>query len=386
MAGKKSKPPLLPPPVKREELDARSPDPAHLDGAILSAVGRVIAAIQLEREHVNQPDADSLLWHALQIRRDITSADQLNSLTEDELKDLVRRIRMRERMLQLGRFLLVALQNTHASIKMLCGFQSDSENDDDGIAASAVDAGPLVRVQLERVFHAILFVDNPDEYCDRYLKRFYRNHLLVEHRIRHAAQPILGGSGASNGADVIEEVLSAVEKVNSKLREDLGISEDEEKKILGQIDQPELDMPSICKFPTCGNIASNGNWTHKDGNKRPLLSAGHRVRLAAILYPFYDSYSDSSHSDLRSLLEAFRQKHVEATGEDPDGHTRQYQEDLIDDALATSYVSMLCVATLFVYSFDAADPVRSDLQKAWSWVANHTLLGACVWDNWMRLD
>ncbi len=264
------------------------------------------------------------------------------------------------RLLNTRADLVMALSDTHRSIRRLVSSQ-------DAGRELAVDALPLVRVQMERCFLALLLEDNPKRWHTRYRKNAWR--AFAEKFFRD--RKLLGD------LDGYREYFAPDAPAVRVLREfarEMSVAEDELQTLriqaTGDESDPRWEKRFIANMPTPGRSID-------------LLEDPCRKKIAALLYPYYDNLSHFSHSGLIGIAEAaiLRDRSNPVTGEHRE---RYFRSNVLENTLPVSYVCSMLVATLLACSLDGdTDDLRKKILNAWvPYHCDGSPLGVALWDEW----
>jgi len=273
-------------------------------------------------------------------------------LGESTSLDEMRRLSTRRQMLR-------AMVDTHRSVRRLVGSGTEEME-------LSLDALPLVRVQLERCFLALLLEDNPTRWHGRYRKnawkafaeKFFRDRTALGHLEPY--REYFGPSGV--GVELL-----------MRLAREMDVSNDEFQtlrvQVTGEEPDPRFKQWFIADMPTPGRCLQQ------------LKDPTHQ-RLATLLYPAYDNLSHFSHGGLVGAMEAaiLRKELVEDTEQQ---RQRFWFRNVLEFALPASYVSILFVATLFARAYLHTPGVRKALLAAWRpYHSDGSPLGIVLWDAW----
>jgi len=257
--------------------------------------------------------------------------------------------------------LLGAIRSTHRSIRRLMGAGRGDELD------LTVDALPLTRIQLERVFLVLLLAENPKRWHTRYRKnawkvlaeKFFRDRRTVGHLEPY--RDYFGPNGQGIAA------LRAFGR-------EMGVTEDEFQTLRREILEDTEDDP---RFKT---------WFIPDmPNPRKclgLLSDPTRLRLAELFYPAYDSLSHFSHGGLAGVLGSAILRMPDAQG-GAVNREQFWSSAVLETALPMSYVAAAFTATFLAREMADASGIREALLAAWRpCLCDGVPLGMAVWDTW----
>jgi hypothetical protein len=156
----------------------------------------------------------------------------------------------------------------------------------------------------------------------------------------------------------------------------MDVSEDEIQTLRAQVlrepeDDPRWKQWFIADMPTPGRTLAE--------LKRPA-----HKKLAALLYPYYDSLSHFSHGGLVGVMAAaILRRDLLGDTLSPEDRRGFWYSGVLATALPLSYVAMLFVATLAASPYLAETPLREALLRAWRpYHSDGSPLGVAVWDTW----
>jgi hypothetical protein len=266
------------------------------------------------------------------------------------------------RLLSTRSQMLLAMKASHRSVRRLVGRGEDRQD-----LELSLDALPVVRVQLERCFVALLIDDNPARWHTRYRRnawkafaeKFFRDQRLLGHFEPYG--PYFGPNGTGVGLlrdfaremDVSEDALQTLRV-----------------QVLGEPPDPRFKTWFIADMPTPGRCAQE------------LTDPVHR-NLAALLYAYYNNLSHFSHGGLFGLMQAAILRQGAPDSQTDVEKRRFWSQNVLGQILPLSYVGMLLAATLFARPFLAESPVREALLRAWRpHHSDGSPLGVALWDAW----
>lgn len=259
--------------------------------------------------------------------------------------------------------MLRAMQGSHRSAGRLV-----AAGDDD--MEASLDALPIVRLQLERCFLALLLADHPAHWHRRYRKnawkafaeKFFRDQRTVGH-----LEPF-GEYFAASGPGI---------RLLRDFAREMDVNEDElqtvRQQVTGDQRDPRFAAWFIADMPTPGRCI------------RELRDPACRA-LAELLYPCYDNLSHFSHGGLVGAMQgAILRSGAGAAGAQED-RRRFWRTNVLEQVLPVSYVALLLVATLFARPYLGVSDLRDTLLRAWRpYHSDGSPLGVAVWDNWAAL-
>jgi len=249
--------------------------------------------------------------------------------------------------------MLLAMLATHRSIRQLVA--GDAEE-----IERSVDGFPLVRVQLERCFLALLLADHPDRWLKRYRKnawktlaeRYYRDQRMVG--LLPGFEEYFGPSG--QGIRMLREYAR-----------EMDVWEDELQTVRTQLTGARLDRRWSERF-----IADMPTPARALG----LLEDEGRRNLGELLYPYYSNLSHFSHGGLAGVMESAVLRDRGEQGRD------FWRGQVVQEILPLSYVSVMIVSTLFAEGM-MNDDLRQNLLHGWRpYVSDGSTAGVAVWDSW----
>ncbi len=258
------------------------------------------------------------------------------------------------RLLSTKANLLLSMESTHKSIRKLASDRQES----------SVDALSLARMQLERCFLALLFLDNPERWFSRYRKNAWKTFASKYFRDQRSLSKFapysdyFGPSG--QGIKMLREFAH-----------EMDVSEDEFQTLRAHVLNEKLD-PNwkewvIADMPVPAKLVQN-------------LEDPGRQAIAKLLHPYYHNLSHFTHGGMVGVMVAAILRGDVSLVSESDSNQFWYSS-VIEIMLPQSYVAMLLVATLFAEELIDDQEVVAKLRGAWQpFHSDGSPMGIALWD------